>query len=208
MCARVAIARATHLQFIPINSVSFPVELDLAVILPPLPRQPCIHSVCASGPRTLVTARVEECLREGKCGSEPGESVLLRRNHCERGVRERPVHIAAWKIQVEDLDEVLGRGVQRSTSARNSGGEYRATDVDIEACDEGGFNVGRIIPGEWLKYTVRLSQSGAYTLEFRVASPGTGGTFHIEVNGVDRTVRSRRPLPGVGRTGRPSPSPV
>ena len=65
--------------------------------------------------------------------------------------------------------------------------EYRATDVDIEACDEGGFNVGWVYPGEWLRYTVNPSQSGTYTLEFRVASAGAGGTFHIEVNGVDRT---------------------
>ncbi len=90
-------------------------------------------------------------------------------------------------IQVEDFDQGAAEGAYHDQSSGNSGGEYRATDVDIEACDEGGFNVGWIYPGEWLQYTVSLSQSGAYTLEFRVASPGTGGTFHIEVNGVDRT---------------------
>ena len=90
-------------------------------------------------------------------------------------------------IQLEDFDQGAAGVAYRDLSAGNSGGEYRATDVDIEACDEGGFNVGWVYPGEWLRYTVNPSQSGTYTLEFRVASEGAGGTFHIEVNGVDRT---------------------
>jgi Carbohydrate binding module (family 6)/Bacterial Ig domain len=88
---------------------------------------------------------------------------------------------------VEDFDKG-GEGVgYADTTSENSGGEYRSTAVDIEACDEGGFNVGWAYPDEWLKYTVNVAQSGTYTLEFRVASLGAGGTFHIEVNGVDRT---------------------
>ena len=69
----------------------------------------------------------------------------------------------------------------------NRGEQYRSTDVDIEACDEGGFDVGWVTTGEWLKYTVNVSQAGVYSLEFRVASKDRGGTFHLEVNGVDRT---------------------
>ena len=90
-------------------------------------------------------------------------------------------------IQVEDFDQGASGVAYYDSTDGNRGDQYRATDVDIEACDEGGFNVGWVYPGEWLRYTVNPSQSGTYTLEFRVASAGAGGTFHIEVNGVDRT---------------------
>ena len=41
--------------------------------------------------------------------------------------------------------------------------------------------------GEWLAYTVNVASAGVYGIEFRVSSAGPGGTFHLEVNGVDRT---------------------
>ena len=62
--------------------------------------------------------------------------------------------------------------------------------------NEGGFNVGWVAAGEWLKYTVNVSQAGAYTLEFRVTAERTGGTFHLEVNGVDRTGPIQVPATG------------
>src|SRR5262249_54003476 len=41
-----------------------------------------------------------------------------------------------------------GEGVAyHDTSAGNSGGQYRNTDVDLEASSEGGFNVGWTTPG-------------------------------------------------------------
>jgi hypothetical protein len=38
-----------------------------------------------------------------------------------------------------------------------------------------------------LNYTVDVMSAGNYDIEVRVASAGAGGTFHIEVNGVDKT---------------------
>jgi hypothetical protein len=92
-------------------------------------------------------------------------------------------------IQAEDFDEGLNGGSYRDNSAGNAGGQYRATDVDIELSSDsgGGFNVGWVSAGEWLKYTVDVSSAGPYDLQFRVASSGAGGTFHLEVNGVNRT---------------------
>jgi len=40
---------------------------------------------------------------------------------------------------------------------------------------------------EWLNYTVDVISAGNYDLDVRVASAGAGGTFHIEVNGVNKT---------------------
>ena len=47
--------------------------------------------------------------------------------------------------------------------------------------------MGWTTAGEWLKYTVNVTAAGTYTLDARVASSGAGGTFHVEVNGVDKT---------------------
>jgi hypothetical protein len=34
---------------------------------------------------------------------------------------------------------------------------------------------------------VNVTTAGTYTFDVRVASSGAGGTFHVEVNGVDKT---------------------
>jgi len=76
-----------------------------------------------------------------------------------------------------------GEGVAyHDTTAGNNGGQFRTTDVDIENSSEGGFDVGWIAAGEWLNYTVNVTSSGSYTVQFRVASPG-GATFHVGFNG-------------------------
>ena len=51
----------------------------------------------------------------------------------------------------------------------------------------GGYDLGWVFAGEWLNYTVNVAAAGTYDLEFRVASAGAGGTFHLEVNGVNKT---------------------
>jgi endonuclease/exonuclease/phosphatase family metal-dependent hydrolase len=99
-------------------------------------------------------------------------------------------------VQVEDFDEGGAGLAYYDTSAGNSGGAYRATDVDIEATATGGFAVGWATAGEWLRYTVNVTTAGNYRLVARVASAGTGGTFHVEFNGTDRTGAMRIPSTG------------
>jgi phosphatidylserine/phosphatidylglycerophosphate/cardiolipin synthase-like enzyme len=92
-------------------------------------------------------------------------------------------------IQAENFDEGGMHVAYYDTTAGNSGGVYRNTDVDIEATSDtgGGYNVGWMAVGEWLKYTVNVTTAGTYDIQVRVAAPRDGGTFHIEVDGVDRT---------------------
>ena len=92
-------------------------------------------------------------------------------------------------IQAEDFDEGGSGVAYLDNSAGNAGGQYRATDVDVELSSDagGGYNVGWAFAGEWLNYTVDVASSGVYDLEMRVASGGAGGTFHIDVNGVNKT---------------------
>ncbi len=52
------------------------------------------------------------------------------------------------------------------SEASNQGGAYRSTTVDIEANTDqgGGYNVGWIVAGEWLNYTVDVATAGTYDL--------------------------------------------
>ena len=89
-------------------------------------------------------------------------------------------------IEAEQFDNGANGAAYSDSSAGNSGNQYRSTDVDIEGCNEGGYNVGWTTPGEWLRYTVTVAAAGTYNLDFRVASVG-GGTLHVRFNGEDKT---------------------
>jgi hypothetical protein len=92
-------------------------------------------------------------------------------------------------VQFERYD-VGGEGVAyHDTTAGNSGGLYRSNSVDIGATSDagGGYNVGWVHAGEWLKYTVKVATTGTYSFDVRVAQNGSGGTFHIEVDGTNVT---------------------
>lgn len=93
------------------------------------------------------------------------------------------------KIEIEEYD-VGGQGVTyNDLDVGNTGGDFRNDDVDIELSgdSDGSFNVGWIQAGEWLEYTVDVAASGVYDFEFRVASTGTMGGFHLDFGGNDVT---------------------
>jgi hypothetical protein len=92
-------------------------------------------------------------------------------------------------IQVERFDNGGAGVAYADTSAGNSGGAYRQTDVDLGPTSDtgGGYYLGYTRAGEWLKYTVNVTKSGTYTLDVRIASVGTGARFHVEVDGRDVT---------------------
>lgn len=72
-------------------------------------------------------------------------------------------------------------------TAGNSGGQYRNTDVDLEASTAGGYNVGWMDTGEWLAYTVDVATAGPYTLQFQAASAIGGGQLHASFGGANST---------------------
>jgi len=75
--------------------------------------------------------------------------------------------------------------------AWNSGWAYRNDGVDIETNNDpinsNGFHVGFVQQGEWMKYTIQVDESAAYTAKVRVASQNNGGRFHLEINEEDLT---------------------
>ena len=77
-----------------------------------------------------------------------------------------------------------GAGVAyNDTSPGNTLGIYRNDDVDIEASTIGGYNVGWIETGDWLEYTINVSEADTYHIRARVASLGTGGSMRFEFSG-------------------------
>jgi hypothetical protein len=93
------------------------------------------------------------------------------------------------RIEAENFDNGGEGSAYHDTTAGNTPGHYRLSDVDIEAAGDtdGAYNVGWAVAGEWLEYTVNVATAGNYTVEARVASQVNGGTFHIEFDGVDKT---------------------
>jgi subtilisin family serine protease len=93
-------------------------------------------------------------------------------------------------IEAENFDDG-GEGLAyHDTTAGNAGGQYRQTDVDLEATFDGGlvYSMGYISAGEWVVYSVNVAATGSYTLHVRVAAASVGGgTFHVEVDGMNVT---------------------
>jgi hypothetical protein len=92
-------------------------------------------------------------------------------------------------IEAENFDEG-GEGIAyHDQTPGNASGQYRQTDVDIEAISDvgGGYGLDYVVSGEWLNYSVIVQAAGKYTLQARVASLTVGGTFHVEIDGVNVT---------------------
>ncbi len=68
----------------------------------------------------------------------------------------------------------------------NSGGMYRNDGVDIERCSDAhsnGYDVGWIQSGEFLNYTINVTESGDYALTARFAASATGGKLLFRIDG-------------------------
>ncbi len=91
-------------------------------------------------------------------------------------------------IQAEDYN-TGGEGVgYYDTTASNFGGIYRNDDVDIELSEvDDKPVVCWIRPGEWLKYTANVRQTGDYDVVFRVSSPNANTQMRLQVDGITAT---------------------
>jgi hypothetical protein len=92
------------------------------------------------------------------------------------GSGQVPYGGSAWplpgRIEAENYDRG-GEGLAfHDTTAGNSGGEYRADDVDItdNSDGSGGYHLTHVRDGEWCEYTVDVA-SGVYDIQVRIATP-------------------------------------
>jgi endo-1,3(4)-beta-glucanase len=81
-----------------------------------------------------------------------------------------------------------GQGISYfDTTLGNNGAEFGSFRLDesVDAVsDTEGKTVGWIEAGEWLEYSVDVSQSGYYKMDFRYASNNaSSGPFHLELDG-------------------------
>ncbi|MBN8545211.1 MAG: carbohydrate-binding protein [Ignavibacteria bacterium] len=102
-------------------------------------------------------------------------------------------------VQAEEYD-LGGEGVAyHDSDPQNKGVPFRANEgVDIEGCGDvgGGYDVGWIVTGEWMEYTINVSETGYYELSTRVASVPGGGSYHISIDGVNVTGKKNVPVTG------------
>ena len=87
-------------------------------------------------------------------------------------------------IEFEDYDDG-GEGVgYHDTTNENEGGAYRQDGVDIEFNEgAGSYVIDYSRPSEWLQYTVNVTTTGLYDASFKVASPNSGTSFVLSVDG-------------------------
>jgi hypothetical protein len=74
---------------------------------------------------------------------------------------------------------------------RRNHGDVNSYSVDVE----NGINIGWIVPGEWLLYTVEVRDAGEYRLSVSVSTT-IENTFHLEVDG--QNVSGSLPAPHTG----------
>ena len=94
------------------------------------------------------------------------------------------------KSAIAYSDKIVMKDGTNNNKGGNNGLAYRNDGVDIDVCTDTdtkskGYNIAWIEANEWVQYTVDVKQSAAYNLSVRYASGGSGGTFHIEKDGVN-----------------------
>jgi hypothetical protein len=107
------------------------------------------------------------------------------------------------RIQAEDFD-TGGQGIAyNDTDTTNQGGQYRTSEgVDIEVTSDSvsgrgpGYSVSWTADGEWLEYTIFVTEPGFYELGLRIANPNNEGVTRVICNGTDRTGAWTLPITG------------
>ncbi|MBI3900387.1 MAG: carbohydrate-binding protein [Gammaproteobacteria bacterium] len=93
-------------------------------------------------------------------------------------------------VEAEDFDNGGPEVSYHETDTWNVANNYRTvSEVDIEPTAGANNSYAVVIThaGEWLNYTVNVTAAGTYNLDIRVASKGSSGKFHVEVDGLDKT---------------------
>jgi endoglucanase len=159
--------------------------------------QPSFATVNSSGVVTAVAAGssiITVTTVDG--GFTATSSVTVTSTPTQQPYPSGVAHAIPGSIEAVNYDNG-GEGVAyHDTTTGNAGPGIRSTEnVDTEIQIPAG-NVGWIVTGEWLEYTVNVSQAGNYDIKVMVASSAGGGSYHIEFNGVNKTG-----IKSVGATG-------
>ena len=97
-------------------------------------------------------------------------------------------HSIPGTIEVEDYDQG-GQGKAYSDSdIANNGNAYREDEgVDVEMNSPGNYNIGFTNGGEWMEYTVNVTEKSFYTIKTIAASPNANSKIRYKIDGDDIT---------------------
>jgi len=122
--------------------------------------------------------------------------------------------VVPTRIEAENFD-LGGEGVAYYRIVPgNLGGFYRPSEgVSIVNPYPLGYAIDNFRTGEWLQYTINVTQPGNYRFDLVVSSITSSSRFHVEVDGVDKTGSIAVPNTGwwttfqwVGKSGISLPS--
>jgi len=137
------------------------------------------HQNGSIGWGALTSRRVDGCYGDPISGFD------------SNGLPKYNMNVLPMTIEAEHFDYFMVNGqghVYNDISSENTSGAYRMDEnVDIEVCDEGGYDVNSIDDGEWLTYTVAVPGTGSYAISLRYASESAGGTVKVLFEGDDKT---------------------
>ena len=98
-------------------------------------------------------------------------------------------------IEAENYDKG-GEGISyHDVDIVNTGATYRTDGVDIGALAVGN-NVGWTAAGEWLEYTVSISEAALYDFQFLISSLNGGGIISLNIDGT--ILQSNISIPSTG----------
>jgi N-acetylneuraminic acid mutarotase len=117
--------------------------------------------------------------------AEPLERRLLLSQ--QRPFWGTPIELPAT-VQVEDFDKGGAEVAYHDTTDANFGHSYRISDgVDIlpDPTASGNHVIGYTRAGEWTEYSITTSVADQFRIITRLSSGSSGGSFHLEIDGVD-----------------------
>lgn len=83
----------------------------------------------------------------------------------------------------DDISSLIIESSSNSWSTRIEAEDYTfSADIGVEACSEGGSNIGWLDAGDWVVWNINLPSSGTYRVEYRIAGLG-GGRIQLEKAG-------------------------
>lgn len=84
-------------------------------------------------------------------------------------------------VEAENFDEGGQLLTYYDMEPENRGGAYRLDEgVDIESRPDGGYQVGYVVEGEWMEYTVNVAKQTEYQFTAYVASEQADGKFQLK----------------------------
>jgi arabinoxylan arabinofuranohydrolase len=99
-------------------------------------------------------------------------------------------------IEAEDYDVGGQNKAYYDNDTENKGNAYRTDRVDIEGDGTSGYKIDYTEAGEWLEYTVNVTQADIYTYEATISSGSDASSFRLFVD--DNAITDTIKVPNTG----------